>query len=710
MIFGVDYYPEQWPEARWAVDAKQMRTLGLQVVRIAEFAWSKIEPVEGVFDWGWLDRAIATLATEGLQVVLGTPTAAPPAWLSRRYPDTLPVDEQGHRRNFGGRRHYCPNNPRFQDLSLRVVAGMAERYTSDLRVIGWQIDNEFGDGNTARCYCPNCAAAFRLWLQERYCSLDALNAAWGTVFWSQTYDEWSQIDLPNLTLTPPNPSHALDFYRFASNSYVAFQGQQVEILRGAKGSITSNQSPAAGTEKASGEGRQFITHNFMGLFSDLDQFRLAEKLDFASWDSYPTGHDDRWRTLLYPPGSDTSRNEVIYAYDVGDPMITAMAHDLTRGLMQAPFWIMEQQCGQINWGMYNPDIRPGTLRLWIWHALACGASAIIFFRWRATLFAQEQYHSGLLTHDAMPDTGFTSLQDIQAERTLMEKLAALPLQPSVALLLDFEDLWALELQPHRRDFSYLRHLFVFYHALTRLGLQVDIVHPQANLRPYRLVIAPSAHLADNELETALARVARRGGTLLLGVRSGFKTRSNLVTEQPLPGALRYISGSTITDWHALPPDIHYNIQSEIPGLSGEAAFWAEAIRPPFASSATKINEASSYRSLAKYASGPFEGRTALGEHDYGTGRVVQLGWYPTQAQAEALLRHLAAQLNLPVITDLPAGLIVTRRGPYTMLLNFTDQALSVQVEGQVATVAARDVKIIEPAELQPHSSFIELDD
>lgn len=667
MILGVDYYPEHWPVERWAEDARLMRSLGLQVVRIAEFAWANLEPQEGCYEWAWLDRSIAVLAGAGLQVILGTPTAAAPAWLARAYPETLPVDDQGRRREFGSRRHYCPNSPVYREKTRQIVAAMAERYGGDGRIIGWQIDNEFGGGKTARCYCPACAAAFRAWLQARYASLEALNEAWGAVFWSQTYAGWDQIQPPVLTVAPPNPSHSLDYYRFASDSYVEYQQLQIDLL------------------KAAGGGRQFVTHNFMGLYPDLDHYRLAAGLDFATWDSYPTGNPDRWRPLLYPPEWDAKRNLPVYAYDAGDPIVTGMAHDLTRGLKRGPFWIMEQQCGHINWGQYNPGIRPGTVRLWTWHALASGASGVVYFRWRSTWYAQEQYHSGLLQHDASLGVGYTDVQALQAERHFLEEVAARPYAAPVALLFDYDDLWAIQLQPHRQDFTYLRHLFVFYQALQRLGVNVDIVSSRADLSGYRLVVAPTLHLADDGLAEGLAEYVRSGGALLLGVRTGFKTPTNRVTDRPLPGALSELAGVTVRDWHALPPGVQYDIESSLPGLDGMAGFWAEnlAIRLP--------GEADT---LATYCSGPFRGRPALTEHHLGQGRVLYLGWYPSPEQAEALLGHLAGEVGIETIPGLPHGMLAIRRGERVVLLNFTENTLRVDLAGRQVSVPSRDVKVV----------------
>lgn len=672
MILGVAYYPEHWPEARWPEDARQMKALGLQVVRLAEFAWSRLEPQPGQYQWDWLDRAIDVLAGEGLQIVLGTPTAAPPAWLARQHPEILPVDAGGDLRQFGSRRHYCPNSPLYRQYSVAIAAAMAAHYAAHPALIGWQIDNEFGGGNTARCYCPRCAAAFRGWLQQRYGSLEVLNQAWGAVFWSQEYDSWEQIEPPVRTVAPPNPSHVLDYQRFASDSYVEYQRLQVEALR--------PYLPRG----ADGRPLQWITHNFMGLYQDLDQFALAGDLDLATWDSYPSGNLDRWRGLLYPPaGPDPA---AVYAPDLGDPQVTGLAHDLTRGLKRAPFWIMEQQCGHINWGRYNPGVNPGATRLWTWHAVASGASAVIYFRWRACLYAQEQYHSGLLQHDASPGVGYGDLLQLQGERAALDALAAEPLSPApVALLFDFEDLWALNLQPHRQDFNYLRLLFPYYQALQDLGLAVDLVHPTADLSAYRLALAPTLHLADAALAERLAGYVRSGGYLLLGVRSGFKERSNRVTDQPLPGPLRACSAAVVTAWAALAPGAGCELESALPALAGPAETWIERLElagdPPG-------------NILARYASGPYTGAPALAARRLGQGVTYSLGFAPSRAQAKAVLSHLAGELALPIVAGLPPGLVAARRGQYQVFLNFSERALTLEYAGQAYTIPARDLLVV----------------
>lgn len=661
MQLGVCYYPEQWPVERWAVDARQMRDLGLQLVRIGEFAWAAMQPAPDRTDWAWLDRAVETLATADLRVILGTPTATPPVWLTRQHPEIRRVDADGRVRDHGTRRHYCPNNPTYRAWSRRIVEAMAQRYGTHPAVVGWQIDNEFGGGHSARCYCPACQTAFQEWLRARYGNIAALNDAWGNVFWSQTYGDFGQITPPHAGVNYKNPSHALDFYRFSSESHVAYQREQIAILR--------RVSPG-----------RWITHNFMGLYRDLDQFALSADLDFASWDSYPTGNPDRWRRFLYAPGRDTRRNDPVYAYDVGDPLIQGFAHALTYGLKRRPFWVMEQQAGQINWADLNPGVRPGTPRLWVWHAVAEGAEAVLFFRWRASTLAHEQYHSGLLRHDTSPDVGYGDAQRLAAEQAQLAALAAAPCDAPVALLCSFDDLWSLELQPHRRDFDYLRHLFVFYRALSRLGIAVHVTTADADLSPYRLAIAPSLHLVNEATAARLQAYVEQGGALLLGVRSGFKTPDNRVTDRPLPGALATLVGAHVVDWQTLPDDVTRPLRPSSADAPTAAGYWVERLRCLDA------------QPLLQYADD--DATAALTERRSGAGRALYLGWYPTDDDALWLLRRLSDELGLARLDGLPAGVVGRRRGDRIVLLNFTDVAQAVPVGGQTVHLPPRDVAVV----------------
>jgi beta-galactosidase len=335
MTLGVCYYPDHWPRERWADDARAMRELGIARVRIGEFAWSLLEPEPGRLELDWLDEAIETLADAGLGVILGTPTATPPKWLVDRHPEILPVGPDGRVRGFGSRRHYCFRAGAYRAETERIVGVLAERYGRHDGLVAWQTDNEYGCHDTTRCWCDACRAAFPVWLRERYGTVDALNEAWWTAFWSQSYRDFSEVGLPEQAVTESNPSHRLDFYRFASDGVIAYDRLQRETIRR--------------------HGGVPIVHNSMMLFGDYDHVDLAAGLDAIAFDNYPLGQ------LEESPLPDDLK--ALYLR-VGHPDLVALSHDLYRGLKDAPHWVMEQQPGQVNWAPSNPLPADGAVRLW----------------------------------------------------------------------------------------------------------------------------------------------------------------------------------------------------------------------------------------------------------------------------------------------------------------------------------------------------------
>lgn len=660
MKLGVSYYPEQYPEDIWRKDAIAMRELGLKIVRLGEYAWYKLEPRKEMYEFDWLTRIIGILYDEGLQVVLSTPTSAPPSWMINDHPDILPVAENGISKNFGSRRHYCPNSPVFQDYTKKIVTNLAERYCDHPAVIGWQIDNEFGANNSARCYCDRCVQAFREWLLERYESINNLNDSWGTVYWSQVYNDWNEIFPPNLTVAAANPSQLLDYYRFSSDSFIKYAEIQIDIIR-----------------KFSG--RQFITHNPDFSTFDLDTQKLSKKLDFLAWNSFPTGQAELFTKRFYAPWEEVPE----FSYDVGDPYITGFLHAWIRGAKNKPFWIMQQQVGQTNWGEINPGIRGGTIRLWTWHATANGAEAVIYFRWRATRFAQENYQSGLFKHDSSPDIGYKEIMNILPEAPVLQQIREEPLNSPVAILTRFDDLWGIKIQPHRKDYDYLRTIFGYYRSLIELGLGVDLVPYDTELSDYRMVIAPLLFIVDQDIIDNLEAYVARGGTLLLGARSGSKNESNLMVDEPLPGLLRSLVGGTISDWQSLPKDVQFALRSEVPGLTGDAGIWTEAIKP---------DDEEIVNVLARYLGGPLSGKAALTEHNFGAGNVYYLGFYPNHEQMKAILRYFAQVVRCEGMIDLPDGVIVTQRGNHRIGFNFTRNEKTFVMDDQMVTIPPRDIK------------------
>lgn len=619
-MFGVCYYPEHWPEERWAVDAQLMREAGLELVRIGEFAWSKLEPHQGQYAWDWLDRAIETLAAAGRRVILGTPTAAPPAWLIERYPEVLRVTRDGQRLIHGARRHVNLASPTYRELSAAIVTALADRYGKHPAVYGWQIDNEFGCHDSSRCYSETSRTAFQEWLKQRYGSLAALNEAWGTVFWSQTYTDWSQIPVP-LAAIPPvtghNPALELDYRRWASDVNVAFARMQADIIR--------PRSPG-----------RVITTNLSPGDDKLDWFDMAGVMDVISLDNYPHGFDS--------------------------PATVALIHDLAYGFKQAPYWVMEQQCGHINWSAYNPAVAPNQVRLWTYQAWGHGASTILYFRWRACRYGQEQYHSGLLNHAAQPTRGYHEVVQTTRELAALPPLARKP--ASVALLFSFDDLWTHQIDPHHRDFDYWQLVKTIYTSLWTRGMAVAVVPRGTPLAPYDLVIAPAPILIDPHDTQTWQDYVAQGGTLLLTCRAGVKSHSNTWTDQPLPAGMTDLLGAEVQEWLALPPTQPVPIVDAV-GHQFTAPIWADVLR------------ATQAEVLLRYRAAPYAGMAALTVHQWGRGQALYLGVYPTPA----LLGKLWARLLPAAAHSLPPGVEAIPLAHGWALLNQTESPLTMPLAG-----------------------------
>ncbi|MHA0041904.1 beta-galactosidase [Deinococcus sp. PEB2-63] len=629
LALGVCDYPEHVSPSRWALHARQQRDLGLRYVRIAEFAWSRLEPRPGQFNWAWLDEIIDLIARKDLQVILCTPTAAPPAWLIRDHPDVLPVGRDGHVKTFGSRRHYDFSSGTFREHSRRITRAIAERYGSHPAVAGWQTDNEFGWGDTAQSFSPAAHEGFHAWLRERYRGrVDDLNDAWGNVFWSMEYTDFHEVPLPNHAVAEVNPSHALDFLRFSSDQVAAFHAEQIAILR--------ECSPG-----------RFVTHNYMGFFSAYDHYRVSAGLDFASWDSYPTGTLDAAREWQLLPPAD----RLAYAR-TGHPDLTAFNHDLYRGAVphSGRFWVMEHQCGPVNWTASNPLPESGAVRLWTEQAWAHGADACVYFRWQAATMAQEVLHSGLLRHDGRPDRGF---HEVAALRPQAYPLG--PVRTRVALLHDYESLWLINAQPHADGMNYWAQTLAYYRALRSLGVDVDVIHADQDLGRYALVVAPAITLVGAERAARWIRAAAQGTELVFGARTAFRTPGGRTHEDGQFGPLSDLLGARLGLYDSLP---HGLTQA----LSGghHARLWAESYEPRGA------------QVLHTYQGGPLDGQAAV----IRSGTTTVIGAHSDTLITELLEERLHALGLHP--TRLPDGLRVTRRAGHLLVQNWTQAPLTWQ--------------------------------
>ncbi|MEX3952205.1 beta-galactosidase [Paraburkholderia sp. EG287B] len=656
MRLGVCYYPEHWPEAMWKDDAARMKALGIAQVRIAEFAWSRIEPTPGEFDWGWLDRAIDTLGDAGLQVVMCTPTATPPKWLIDQHPDILPVGADGRVRGFGSRRHYDFSSPAYYEASRRICEAVAARYGQHPAVAYWQTDNEYGCHQTVVSYSPAAVQRFREWLSVRYGSIDALNTAWGTVFWSMEYRSFDEIEAPVGTVTEAHPSHRLDYQRFASDEVQRYNRMQVDILR------------------AHSPGRP-IVHNFMQLFMEFDHYKVAADLDVAAWDSYPLGAlDQQW----YAP-------DVKARYlRTGHPDFASFNHDVYRGMSKLPFWVMEQQPGPVNWAHWNPAPLPGMVRLWSWEAFAHGAGCVSYFRWRQAPFAQEQMHAGLNTPDNRPDLGSAEAarvaEEIEAVLAAAKGGRDFDVKTPVALVLDYEAKWLFEIHPQGADFHYPRFAVEYYSALRALGFDVDIVSVHAPLDGYRLVVVPPLPVVPDDF---VQRLASSGAQVVIGPRTGSKTADLQIPANLPPGPLAALLPLRVWRVESLRPNISEPVRFELDGAhEGHARHWRDLIE---LGANTGENEWAVPEVRATFS----DGHPAYVK----SGAVHYLASLFDEASTQALFARVAREAGL---TPQPLGdaIRVSRRGGFTWVFNYGPgtHTLSADIPDDAYVIGSRTIE------------------
>jgi len=620
---GVCYYPEQWPEAWWDRDARDMAALGLRYVRIGEFAWSRIEPRPGQFAWDWLDRAIATLSSHGLKIILGTPTATPPKWLVDANPGMLAIDTRGRPRHFGSRRHYCFSSEAYRQEAARIVTAVAERYGNHPAICAWQTDNEYGCHDTVLSQSPDAARRFRGWLRARYRGIDALNTAWGTVFWSQEYRDFDDIDPPFLTVTEANPSHVMDYRRFASDEVVSFNRAQADILR--------KLSP----------GRD-IVHNFMGFYTEFDHHAVAKDLDVATWDSYPLGFLEQFWF---------SAEEKARYLRQGHPDVAAFHHDLYRGCGRGRWWVMEQQPGPVNWARFNPAPLPGMVRAWTWEAFAHGAELVSYFRWRQAPFAQEQMHAGLNRPDLVLDTGGEEARDVAAEIAKIGPVGGAGKAP-VALIFSYPGDWATEIQPQGQGFRHLKQAFDFYSGLRRLGFDVDILPPDADLAGYALVVVPSLMMVDYQ---DVSRWQSSGVRFLIGPRTGSKNQHFQIPGRLPPGILGDQTGVRVTRVESLRPGTPITVMAK--GASWNGKDWQE-----------RVEVHPDAHVIGSFADGS-PAWVRFGNFDY-------LATVPDSAFLDYALEELALLTELKP-QNLPEGLRLRRRGEICFAVNYSPEPRTV---------------------------------
>jgi beta-galactosidase len=634
MKIGTYYYPEQWPREQWERDFDGIAAMDLQVVHMGEFAWFTMEPREGEIRLDWLSDCVEMAARRKLAVILCTPTASPPVWLVEKHPDILPRDDAGRTKRFGGRRHYSPTSPHLHEAASRIVSALADRFGNHASVIGWQVDNEY----SSQFFDQNAhaVAAFQHWLQKKYETIDALNRAWACQFWNTFYTDFSQTQLPpGRNPNYGNPHQCLDASRFWSWSFAQFNKLQTDILR-----------PKVGD--------RWITTNFMLLHPDANPADFAPDFDLMAWDSYPIAGQDK------APKDQTFR--------LGDPSQIGMMHDYMASF-HGRWGVMELQAGQVNWGDSPVLLYPGTVRLWLWTALAHGAQFVTTYRYRQARFGVELFHAGLVGPDGTtPSTGGREFQQTIDEVDRLD-LANLPppstaqdAKSTVGLVFDFEQIWYFTSLPQGRRWDYVRLVRQWYGALMRLGLSVRILRPGVPWpRELPMIVVPALQMVGDDDVKQMTQYTAAGGHLVLTCRTALMDRTGQLFEGPLGKPIVPLIGGMIEAYDGLPEEGAAKV--ELDDKEYAWGVWGDLL---YSEEDTRI--------LAKYADQFYEGAAAVIQRKYETGVVTYCGVYGEQDFTDALAAKLATQSNLPT-RQLPPRVQLLKRGVYRILLNYSLQPI-----------------------------------
>jgi beta-galactosidase len=630
ILLGTAWYPEQWPETRWESDLALMQQAGIHMVRVGEFAWSRMEPEEGRYDLDWLDRAIAAAAKHNIYTVIGTPTAAPPAWLTQKYPETLRVSEDGRRSQHGNRQHFNWANSKYREMARKIAEQMAKRFGHNPNVLGWQIDNEYGEVS----FDPETKAQFQQWLKARYGTLENLNGRWTTSYWSESYTAWDQIPIQ---VGYGNPGLLLSWMRFVSDTWRSYQKNQLEVLR------------------ANSDAHQFITTNTMGWFDGFDHYTVEQDLDLAAWDDYVgEGHLD--------------------------PVRNGATHDLTRGFKQKNFWVIETQPGSVNWADINNALDKGEVRAMAWHDVGHGADAVSYWQWRSALNGQEQYHGTLVGPDGAPVPLYAEVAQIGKEfEKASPVLAGTSVRSEVAILHSYDSRWAIQWQKHNRKYDPVDEIVSYYGPLRAIAQSVDILPPTASLGQYKLVVAPGLNVLSEAAAKNLTAYVEGGGHLVLGQRTGMKDDDNTLQIERQPGPLANLLGGRVEQYYALTQPVPL----EGRWGTGECPLWAELLSVK--DSGTEV--------LMRYgkSDGWLDGQPAAITRKVGKGSITYIGaWLDPKTMAAAAKWMTETSGVKAAFGAVPAGVEVSPRysahSVVYVVINFTKKPQTVNLPAPMEDV------------------------
>lgn len=666
---GVCYYPEHWPKEMWREDLRRMHENGIEVIRIAEFAWNLVEPNEGVFNYDFFDEFLDVTEEVDMKVIFCTPTATPPAWLTTKYPEVLNATMEGVKFEHGQRRQYNYNAPIYRELTERITEKFASHYGQRPTIIGWQIDNEINCEMNV-FYSQADKIAFQRFLQEKYKTLDVLNSAWGTVFWNQTYTSWDEIDVPRSTVSKsPNPHRVLDFYRFISASALSYAGLQAEIIKAYK------------------KPDDFITTN--GMFGHMDNHKMnRESLDFYTYDSYPN--------FAYSINENFSRGSVL------------KDRNWSRNLMEVrsispEFGIMEQQSGANGWntGMEAPSPRPGQLTLWTMQSIAHGADFISYFRWRTCTFGTEMYWHGILDYSSRDNRRLAEVKSVRDKLTKIKPVAGGKYVAEVALLKDYDNVWDAEVDVWHGGVTKISEESIFV-AAQRSHTPLDTVYLDETstldmLKPYKVIFYPHPSIITDERLKLLETYVAEGGRLIFGARSGYKTIEGQCVREKLPGKLKALTGVDIPEYTAIANDSE-PMTSTWDGEQLESVRFLDFL----------VAEGAQAELLTKVTSGDYIGAGNLVRNSYGKGEVYYFGSAFSESDIRVFLKKLEVIEPYKDMIELPntCELAVRKSDrPYYFVLNYLKTPATIKLNVEMTDLITGK-NMIGDQEIEPYGVMV----
>lgn len=644
MTFGTYYYPEQWDESQWERDVKKMADLGFDFTHYGEFAWSRMEPEEGKFDFTWLDKSVALAKKYGLKVIMCTPTPTPPAWLTSKYPDILMVNDMGMRIEHGARAQASWSSKIYREYVTKIVTELGRRYGNDETIIGWQIDNEPSHYGQTYDYSENAQVAFREWLKKKYNNdIKALNDNWGNAFWSQTYNNFEQIRIPNQKVLAgtANPHAMLDYRRFQADEVAYFINFQTDILR-------KYISP-----------KQWVTTNTRPNDTSGDPTRM-DHLDFLTYTRY----------LVV--GRDNGHGK--QGFRIASSHMLGYNNDTYRNYPGKIYGVMELQPAQVNWGSYNPQTYPGAVRLWLYHIFAGGGKFVCNYRFRQPLKGSEQYHYGMIGTDGVtPSVGGREYMQVFKEMDIIranyDKNAKIPEEVAkrrAAILFSSENEWEMQFQPQSNQWKYKDHIHRYYKSLKSFGSTIDIISEKDNFNDYPLFVVPAYQLIDKELVKRWKEYAEKGGNLIVTCRTGLKTRDSHLWEAKQAEPIYDLIGASDMYFDHMPPNEWGSISMD--GKTYKWNNWADVVTP--------VNQSDVW---AKYEDQFYKGAASVIHRKVGKGTVTYIGIDSDDEEIEKdVLRKVYSQANVNLL-DLPSGVLVEWRDGFFVGLNYTSEEQTLTI-------------------------------